>query len=326
MENKFIPNLGYDTLHFTKPLSAKEQRDTIQYMKNNLQSYKYVGRANGHKTHSANMNNLRLTLSDKITITGSIPKFFEGQNINCYSESELEKGINVLSDTLSIDLFGSKVIRIDFAATFETTHAPQNYFPFLGKYLKFRTPKGSTLTYSNFEKNSTFQNQFYDKCKELKANKQAAILGKNLMRNEIRFIGIRGIKEIKHPSVIELKTLCEPSFFNELSVKFVNEFEKINKISSSKISNLLKMQNKVYESPKDFKDELLSEVIKMIGIENLPNLDNIKFSKQQKMYKSRLKKEMNDLINRDNHNQNDELISELETKIRALKGYQLRTA
>jgi hypothetical protein len=325
MSKMLKPTLGYDTLHFTLQLSEKEQRDTIQYMKANLPSYKYVVRANGHKTHSANMDNLRLTLSDKLSITGSIPKFFTGSNINTYSFLELNTGICVLNDTLNLNLFDAKITRLDFATTFETTHAPQNYFPHLGSYLKHRKVLNTTLTYSKWDKNSSFEFQFYDKGKELKANKQDVPEG-SFMRSEIRFVGSRGLKELKYPSVITLKTLCEPTFFNELCVTFVNEFEKINKISSSKINDLLKMQNKVYESPKDFKDELLSEVIKMIGIENLPDLENIKFSKHQKEYRSRLKTDINNLLNRENEVENDELLIELQAKIKALKRPQLKVA
>jgi hypothetical protein len=321
MNNLLQPCFGYDTLFMNLPLSGGEQKEITRIIQD-LPNCKETKQKNGHTVLGGNMENLKIWVSDSLNITGSFSKFYTGQNIIPFSVMPLRDGIDTLNDTLHLNLFKAAIKRIDIATTIQTEAPPKNYFPYLGNYLKYRNVYNyTTLTYTKWDKNSPLVFQFYDKVSEIKNSKESAPKGINLMRSEMRFIGSKGIKELKHPSVITAQTLCNPTFFNTLNDKFIQGFEQIKKVNAISSINIREMVTKEkFKSPKEVLAKFQTAFVKMFETEILDNLDSIEFESNKQKYKKRLREDIEDLLSVPLPEGNEPLLlNELEGKIRALR-------
>jgi hypothetical protein len=101
-------------------------------------------------------------------------------------------------------------------------------------------------------------------------------------------------------------------------IKWFSEYESIQKINSINF-NLQDMN-----SPKDFWRQINLMAVNLIGQENImQEIENLRALKafDKPEYYSRLKKEIRELCNDEDHTKQSDLISELDRKIKATKKY-----
>lgn len=218
MFNSLEPPFGYDSLRMSVNLNHSD-RETIC----NVVNFKpYLDYA-----YIAKISNLDLFLTEnRLTVTGSFPKFLTGENIKPSSIPDLKNGIEILSDTFHLGFSDANVSRIDIATTLETDFAPQRYFEYLGSLGRcFRdVMRGTTLQYSKGTKNNgLFKLILYDKVREIQKNNKNTLVDGNLLRIETRFER-KLSKQLQYPSVITARTLTEPEFYNKCVDKVINDF------------------------------------------------------------------------------------------------------
>jgi hypothetical protein len=172
--------------------------------------------------------------NDELKITGSLAKYFNGNNIKNLEWTDVEKAFNRLSKQIGIPLDNSKISRLDIAANLELKYNVYDYFIelfHLDYYQRIHKQK-STL---RFENNShKFNYCFYDKIAELKENKSIPNLDYyfiskdiNLMRVELQ-IQEKVALFMKKKSV-RVKHLFSASFCKDLIKKWFDLYKKIQK-------------------------------------------------------------------------------------------------
>lgn len=321
MCNILQPRLGYDTVRISLPLNNTDQRGTIRQMES-FGDYSKKEYRNGTIRHTAKMNNLELFLSEnRVSISGSFPKFVNGENIIPFSITELKNGIEILSDTLNLGFSDAYVSRIDIATTLETDFAPQRYFEHLGSLGRcFRdVMRETTLQYSKGTKNNgLFKLMLYDKIREIQKNNKNTLIDGNLLRIESRFER-KLSKQLQYPSVITAHTLTEPEFYNKCVDRFINDFNKIKKNYplSNKSNVKMILENEVL-TPSDIKNTLAKVAAKTFKNDVLEWFENHNFKNRSD--KQRAKGMLQGMLsdNETSDYQND-LLNELELKVNNLK-------
>ena len=144
MDNLLEPCFGYDTLFMSLPLSSGEQKEITRIIQD-LPKSRETKQKNGHTVLGANMGNLKVWCSDSLNISGSFSKFHTGQNVIPFTVVDLKDSIEILNNTLNLNLYDAKVKRIDIATTIQTDAPPKDYFNYLGNYLKFRNVQRFSL-------------------------------------------------------------------------------------------------------------------------------------------------------------------------------------
>lgn len=145
-----------------------------------------------HKTGEVNISgtlrNLKIYTSGSwLNISGSLPKFYYGNNVQNMTLCDIQKSIQYLSDLLKVDLSAFKVRRFDVAYTFSMEYHPANYLQML-LYASKRFEKNSFNDGGNgvqFVNDSVTLN-FYDKRNESKKKRGEvpADAGEYLLRYE----------------------------------------------------------------------------------------------------------------------------------------------
>jgi hypothetical protein len=153
-----------------------------------------------------------------IWLTGSLAKFYFGNNIQTLSRSDTARAIDGLSDALGESIGRARVFRLDIGQTFEMNQAPAAY------WREFLTPARTRRQDYRLE-SLTFCNKrravvFYDKQAETKrtgskpseragATESTALLSRsNLLRFEVQFK--RGISRVFGWPDIRAETLSDP--------------------------------------------------------------------------------------------------------------------
>jgi hypothetical protein len=88
-----------------------------------------VDRGTGEVSWSGSLRNLKVRVwSGRVWLTGSLPKFYFGNNVETLTRKETERAITKLSDALGESLAGANVFRLDIGRTFEVSRPPSDYW------------------------------------------------------------------------------------------------------------------------------------------------------------------------------------------------------
>ena len=74
---------------------------------------------------------------NSITVQGSLPKYFYGNNLQTLQRQDTSLIIEKLSDLISTDLSKARLQRIDYSTNSITKHNPSYYYRFLGYLTRF---------------------------------------------------------------------------------------------------------------------------------------------------------------------------------------------
>ena len=205
---------------------------------------------------------VRITKS-KIKIEGSIHVFCKGNNLEPMSFHEFIEAINLLEQMLQQPIEHARVSRLDFSGNMLLKHPIEAYFTYFGQKSRFKKQVfDNGINYNSEELILVF----YDKIKELKQKREVVpeyFEGKNVLRFEMRFM--RKLGKSFHVYELKLNTLKEPAFFNQLCLKWRQEFKSV----------AMEMISPVGLNPTGSKPKLLEELallhIHQIGIDSFLN-------------------------------------------------------
>lgn len=172
---------------------------------------------------SYQLNNLIIKIHNSlVTIEGSLAKFYYGDNSHLLGREEIKQAIDLLGNTLLLDINSAHVTRIDIAADFKMSHGVKEYFPFLGDYLchKRKLYRGTTLYYISKSHTCTF----YDKGKELQGKEGVE---SNLLRFESRWL--KNLSKQLRWKNITGETLSDPSFYRHIIQLWEKKYFDIKK-------------------------------------------------------------------------------------------------
>jgi hypothetical protein len=275
----------------------------------------------GEITHYANLYNLRVkTTGSHISISGSLPVYCYGSNIQSLSRKDTKESIESLSDDLSQDINNFHISRLDIAFNLILDNEVNNYLSCFGNLQHFKKQIYEeqsvlqTVLYSNPKRSFSF----YDKKAE-RADKKVSLplflKNQNVLRYELQLN--------KQPGAIlqveELKgsMLSDECFYRQSSEMWKNEYLKIPKVRTNKFNQEVVPML----SCKNLENLLAAFAAGQIGINNLltmlyqakPNIDKREYY--------RLRNFINKLGNEPDLTEPNENIKELDHKINQVANF-----
>ena len=264
---------------------------------------------------SGHIENLRVNINQSgVSIKGSLPKYFLNDNFNTLQRQDIERAFEKLSDDLHLPLIDAKITRLDIAQNFITKYKPENYYNYLGESQYFnRMEQPKSIYYSNRNRTKLF----YNKIAEGKSKNYSipeVWNNSNILRYEYRLTS----RLSQHFKTEELKAkdLYNESFYISLLDEYVKEYEQIKK------NNQINFNLNIMKSPKDFIKQMALLKIQEIGQnEVMKIIEEMRTKKvfSKKEYYSRLKNDIKELLNMPELAVSNELIEELDKKIKAVK-------
>jgi hypothetical protein len=269
---------------------------------------------------SGKLGNITVILREEgINVTGSLAKYYLGDNLQTLQRVDIGLGFEMLSDELSLPIREGKLSRIDFAGNMIMKHPPITYFPYLNQSRYFE--RNGTNSHSLYYKNPNKTMVFYDKVKECKDKKLVLpnhLKDENVMRYEYRLI--KRLPKLLNMAEVKAKDLCNEEVYISIIDKYVSEYDSIMKVNPYEEINVDNI-----EKPSDFMYALQALAVSEIGETKLFEMVEMMREKgvfKQKEYYSRLKKDIRKASEKANkHKSTNEQVAELTTKIHSLREY-----
>ena len=256
----------YDTLHLCYNFvdNDRPNTDEIIYKLNEVSDVEFSG---GSTCTYGNLDNLRVCVREgELTIKGSLPKYYYGNNFQTLSQKTTSEAIEKLSDDLNLDVNLCRVTRIDLSTNFITTYKPNIYYDYLGNLKRFnRLENPHSIDYRQKSKKLLF----YDKVIEAKKTQLQIPLefqNKNVLRYEMELN--LSVKKYLKLDKITMQDLHGDSMYSRLVDEWYNFYNRIEKRSSKEI--VLNTNN--IKSPKDFDKELLIYLTRTKGLDYIDNM------------------------------------------------------
>lgn len=252
-----------------------------------------------------------------ITLKGSLAKFYLPSNVLTLTRQTVGEAIELLSDSLHLDVTRAKVTRLDVSTVLTTRLPPKEYYPCLGDKPHFTRLQASptTLYYSTQKRQAVF----YDKTKEAQAKGAVipeTLQGCNLFRYELRLLKELLRQLPTSEPYISGASLSDSDFYYRLIQFWRNEFYTIKKINTFQA-----MEN--ITTPKEAQTALFASLLQQQGASCINEFINtLKANKAftDAKYYSRLKADLYKIA-QGNPMQGNELIKELETAINNVAKY-----
>lgn len=201
-------------------------------------------------TKTIDLSNIKTTISFnnkrkpiKLSFNGSLPKFYNGNNLFHLDWNQTKDAIQMLSDNLGVDISNATLTRVDFGINIPLNHSIHEYtscllaFPRLGT-MRFK----DSVTFLTTRDNRSYI--FYDKIKELNKGRRRTIINshnKTLWNNILRY-EIQLKKDLKHRfrlKEVKVKDLLRLSVQKKIIEYWYNGYLKVEKMSLGKDPNYL---------------------------------------------------------------------------------------
>lgn len=204
----------------------------------------------------------------KFTMSGSIPKFINGNNFQGITSHQIINAFDSLSNVISTDMYQGTVTRLDYASNLFLDHNPKLYIPFFGDSHKFkRIEYGTSVGYKGSKGQSRYKT-LEDKiawAKDTKNNIPEAFQGQNIMRYENR---LKSANRIAHVLGLGLK---KPTLKDILTVDsrvkihqdWRRQYDKINK--QNNLLDFSKFMQKHYYSPSQAFNCFVLSLLQIVG-------------------------------------------------------------
>ena len=256
----------YDTLHLCYDFvdNDRPNTDEIIYKLNEVSYAEFSG---GSTCTYGNLDNLRICIREgELSIKGSLPKYYYGNNFQTLSQKTTSEAIEKLSDDLNLDINLCKVSRIDLSTNFITTYEPNIYYDYLGNLKRFnRLENPHSIDYRQKSKKLLF----YDKviwAKQTQSMIPLEFQNKNVLRYEM--VLNEAVKRYLKLNKITMQDLHGDSMYSRLVEEWYNFYNRIEKKPSKEI--VLNTHN--IKSPKDFDKELLIHLTRTKGLGYIDNM------------------------------------------------------
>ena len=299
----------YDTVNFwidRVDISGKNPFEILPYLsevterQNESSGYSCIGKVGDYQINIA---------ENGISLKGSLPKNYFGNNIDTLTRRTSKQAIEQLSDSLHIDLSDARVTRIDVSTVIPTKRPPSDYYSYFGQKLYFERIQSTpnTLYYNNHQK----QIIFYDKIKEAKSagvSIPEVLKNNHLFRYELRYTK-RLNKQLN--AEVTASTLADEVFYRTIKWNWHNEFKTIQKLKTKDF------MTENISTLKEAKDALIAYSLQQLGQDVVNDFLNELKSRKQLNNRSdytKLKTELNRIISTPRGEQND-FLHELEKQI-----------
>jgi hypothetical protein len=269
-----------------------------------------VSQETGEVVNRGMLKNLRVKVTGGgVSIDGSLPKFYLGNNYLTLTRQGVEQAIEELSGQLSLPLVQAKLYRLEYGTNFIMKQPVKPYFRLLASSGRFERVE---YKYGLQFKTTHRVLSFYNKERDMRRRRESIpenLIGKPLLRYERKLNG-----RLSHHfggQEILLRNLCEADFFVEL----VNGWER-DYFSINKLRRLTLPGTEDLRSTKRFDRALAAYATLTVGEgELLAIVDDHKeaLGKQQA---SRLRCHIRDLVGAKTLSETEDDIIELDTKIR----------
>jgi hypothetical protein len=309
--NKRIENPCYDTISIYYRFDSEEEyQNYLSWIKTRLErsAFKKINDTNALILIGW-LKNIRVTVSRSgVTITGSLCKFFNGNNYYSMSRNQTMLCILSLQVALGLSLQNAIVRRIDFGCCLIMNAQPENYFTGLGMCGKYKSwQREHSLYYETGYKSLIF----YNKNSEMMSDRYPLLpdeLYSNTLRYEIRLK--RQINYQLNREQVLVQHLYDISFYNEMIMRWAKEYELIHKNQT-----LQPLKNQL--TAKDGIEYTLASLMILQGTNNVTRLISVVKDKFTQGSYARYQKKLKSLkfLSKES-----ELITELNEKILQIKG------
>ena len=284
-------------------------KPNIDRVMENMSHTKEINYDTGNHIIQGTYKGIRVNYNEhSMSITGSLAKYYYGNNLETLTMSASELAIQSLTDLIGYDLSKSDITRVDFSSNMLTQYKPKYYYNFLGHLSRYnRFNNGDTLYYNQQSKNLLF----YDKIKEAK-KKQMPIpseyVGKNVLRYELAIK-----KELAKfcNKAIKVKDLYTRDIYNLFLYKWQEIYTNIDKQKSN-----IEIMSYNINTPKDFDNHLLTGLVQKFGYEKIDSMiEQMKLTDtfQHREYYSWLKRKYRNMA--EQPIENTDVINEINTKV-----------
>ncbi|MDR0732986.1 MAG: hypothetical protein LBF08_02835 [Dysgonamonadaceae bacterium] len=299
----------YDTVNFKierAGLFGANSFDIKRYL-SNVTEWKNKNGSN----YTGNAENYKITVSEKgiISLSGSLSKYYFGDNLQSLTRRDTKQAIDKLSDLIHLDFRKAKVTRFDIAGNILTQRQPADYYPYLGSKQYFERVQATTNTlyYNNHQK----QLCFYNKAKQAATKKipiPTELQNENLLRYELRYSNHIN-KQFK--TDVTATMLYEEAFYSLVPQNWYNEF---NSIETTKSNNFMPNVRTIKQAERAAFARLLQNAGQPFIDEIISDCKANKRFKHRADY-SKLKAKLKKLIVASDFEDNSDLIKELKLKI-----------
>ena len=279
----------------------------------------------GETRTKGTMNGLSIgVLGGGVFVEGSLPKYHYGSNIYPLDREGTKECIEMIGDTLGINMSGADVVGIEFGTTFMMQYKVSAYLAKLGQMPRLQRYNfnADTLYYKGSGKVQPRVYTFYDKLADCKAKKLAYpsdFEDKNLLRYEMRLKG-RLAYQLGVPEV-KASTLYDRQFYRELVRRYQDSYFSISKINELNPNAMKEIKN-VSDAFNIFVARLLSQTEQpQRQIDTFINEIKAAGVFEDKKYYTRLKDKLNEIVTKDNITISNELIKELDDAIKNCGAY-----
>ena len=279
----------------------------------------------GETRTKGTMNGLSIgVVGGGVFVEGSLPKYHYGSNIYPLDREGTKECIEMIGDTLGINMSGADVVGIEFGTTFMMQYKVSAYLAKLGEMSRLQRYNfnADTLYYKGSGKVQPRVYTFYDKLADCKAKHLPYPIDfedKNLLRYEMRLKG-RLAYQLGVPEV-KASTLYDRQFYRELVRRYQDSYFSISKINELN-PNAMKEIKSVSDAFNIFVARLLSQTEQpQRQIDTFINEIKAAGVFEDKKYYTRLKDKLNEIVTKDNITISNELIKELDDAIKNCGAY-----
>ncbi|MEO9884320.1 MAG: phage/plasmid replication protein [Balneola sp.] len=300
----------YDSINMILSGESITNIDVLSEVPCNL--YNSEQRDNGdYIYYTGHLKNLYIIVkSFRVTIRGSLAKYYYGNNFKILTRQDTQEAIEKLSKELKIPVHMAKVTQIHFGINIITEAKPNNYYSCLGDCKHFeRIPYLNSLIYRNKNR----QIVIYDKAQEA-MDKKSQIpkewKGLNVLRIEPRYFS--RIDCLNNCNPVFGYHLYEENFYEGVRNRIIEHYKSIYKIK--KFVPLYNGDGTVNEYLKYSLAARSNERGYITLIDEINMLDDNNFFKRDE-YSSRVKKELKEICNKFSSATKRPLLEELNSKI-----------
>jgi len=259
------------------------------------------------------LENMRVKMNgNKVSIIGSLPKFYLGNNFQELKRKDVKLALEKLSDNLSLPLKEGKIFRLDVGANFLLNDPLQVYYSCFGnlpRYKKSEISNRDALLFTT----QRLALEFYNKKKEMRRRHEdipEEIIDKNVLRFETHLTG-KVAKSMKLTS-LTANNLFEIEFYRNAVNLWQNLYFSIPRV------RLLRLKREALPiiNRRKLSNQLSVIGVKYIGENELLSLiEDSKNGIKNKQQISRMRKLVRELANNPELTEPNEAIKELDKKI-----------
>lgn len=204
----------------------------------------------------------------KFTMSGSIPKFINGNNFQGITSHQIIKAFDSLSNVIGTDMYQGTVTRLDYASNLFLEHSPKLYIPFFGDSYKFKRGIYETSVCYTGNRGQSRYKTLEDKtawAKDTKNKIPEAFLDKHIMRYENRLKSANRIADVLHLRTKKptLKDILTVDSRIKIHQDWRRQYENINK--QNNMIDFTKYMQKDYYSPTQALNCFVLSLIQIIG-------------------------------------------------------------